>query len=77
MALIEILDTPKEITRTLKRIFTPQEPQMSPEEMALVGANPGGGGGATLEGGPPPPVQTILAQMEAPGGGVQSVGQMR
>jgi len=29
-----------------------------------------------LEGGPPPGVSTILSQMESPGGGAMTVGQM-
>ena len=77
MALVEILDKPSEAVTTLKKIFTPQEPQMSPEEEAMMAQGAGGPGGPEgVEGGPPPAVQTILAQMEAPGGGVQSVGQM-
>ncbi len=71
MALVEIYDTPSETGDTLKKMFTAQDPQMSPEEMAMAQ-----GGGQGMEGGPPPAVQTILAQMEAEGGGVQSVGQM-
>lgn len=76
MALVEILDKPADTIDTLKKLFTPQEPQMSPQEMAMAGAGGPGGvdGGPT---GPPPAVQTILAQMESPGGGAQSVGQMR
>ena len=71
MALVEILNKPAEINETLMRLFTPQEPQMSPEEEAMIGA-----GAPGEQVGPPPAVQTILAQMESPGGGVQSVGQM-
>ena len=74
MALAEILDNPAETTATLKKLFTPQDPAMSPEEEAMAGAGPGGPEGES--GGPPPAVQTILAQMEGAGGGVQSVGQM-
>ena len=75
MALVEIMDEPKEVVTTLKKLFTPQEPQMSPEEEAMMQQQGMGEpeGAAT---GPPPAVQTILAQMEAEGGGVQSVGQM-
>jgi len=73
MALIDILSNPSDATLVLKKLFTPEEPQMSPEEeaMAMGGAPEAGAGG------PPPPVQTILSQMKTPGGGVQSVGQMR
>ena len=74
MALVEILDKPAGTTETLKKIFTPQEPEMSPEEQAMAQGGPGGPG--EIPAGPPPAVQTVLAQMEAQGGGVQSVGQM-
>ena len=74
MALVEILDKPSDTVDTLKKLFTPQEPQMSPEEQMM--AQGGGGGQPGMEAGPPPAVQTVLAQMEAQGGGVQSVGQM-
>jgi len=70
MALVEIFDKPKDTAETLKKLFTPQEPEMTPEEQAMAGA-----GGQQM--GPPPAVQTVLSQMEAAGGGVQSVGQMR
>ncbi len=80
MALVEILDKPSGTVTTLKKIFTPQEPQMSPEEAAMAQGGmggPGGAGGAGPGTGPPPAVQTVLAQMESDGGGVQSVGQMQ
>jgi len=82
MALIEILDNPGEAVSTLKKLFTPQEPEMSEQEMAMAGAPgmPPPGmmppGGDQLEGGPPPGVSTILSQMESPGGGAMTVGQM-
>jgi len=89
MALVAILETPGDAVKTLKKLFTPQAPEPTPEEAAMMagGGMPGmegmmppggmGGGGADpLQGGPPPAVQTILAQMEAPGGGAMSVGQM-
>ena len=76
MALVEIFDKPSDTAKTLKKLFTPEEPQMSPEEQAMAQGGPGGPGGPGGQMGPPPAVQTILSQMEAPGGGVQSVGQM-
>ena len=75
MALIEILDKPAGSVTTLKKIFTPQAPEMSPEEMAMAQGGMGGPGDVST--GPPPAVQTVLAQMEAAGGGVQSVGQLQ
>ena len=79
LALTEIMTDPGEANTTLMKLFTPREPQMSPEEqaMAMGLGGPGGSGGPQgAEAGPPPAVQTILAQMESEGGGVQSVGQM-
>jgi len=76
VALIEIMQKPGGVSTTLAKLFTPQEPQMSPEEEAMM-AQGGAGGGAGEMAGPPPAVQTILAQMESQGGGVQSVVQMR
>jgi len=75
MALVEIMDVPGETTETLKKLFTPQEPQMSPEEQAMAaggggmaGALPGGGAEAAVD-----PIQTILSRIEAEGGGAQTV----
>ena len=73
MALVEILDNPSEASTILKKLFTPEEPEMSPEEQAMIA---GGGVPGQEGGGPPPAVQTILSQMEAPGGGAQTVGRM-
>jgi hypothetical protein len=80
MALVSILDKPAETVKTLKKLFTPEEPQMSPEEMAMAqGGGPGGmpPGGPEMAQGPPPAVQTILSKMETPQGGAMSVGQMQ
>lgn len=83
MALVSILKDPSEAVEVLVKLFTPEEPQMSPEEMMMAQGGPMGGmpgmeGGMVGEGGPPPAVQTILAQMEGESGqgGVMSVGQM-
>ena len=75
MALTEILDKPSGTIETLKKLFTPEEPQMSPEEQMMAAQGPGGPMDEMATG-PPPAVQTIMSQMEAPGGGVMSVGQM-
>ena len=77
MALTEIIDKPANTVDVLKKLFTPEAPQMSPEEQAMAqGMGPGGPEG--MEMGPPPAVQTVLSQMETPGGGggVMSVGRM-
>lgn len=72
MALVEILDTPTQAITTLKRFFTPQEPQLSPAEAAMVQTGaPGAGPGPSL--GAPDPIQTILTQLEGEGGGAQTV----
>ena len=79
MALIEIMDKPSTVTETLKKLFTPEEPEMSPEEQMMIaqGGGMGGPGGPEgMEAGPPPAVQTVMAQMESEGGGVMSVGRM-
>ena len=80
MALIEIMEKPAGAVTTLKKLFTPEDPQMSEQEMAMVGAPgqmpPGMDQMDQLEGGPPPGVSTILSQMESPGGGAMTVGQM-
>lgn len=75
MALVEIMDNPADATQTLTKMFTPQEPQMTPEEEAMAaGQGPGAVPGEAM-GGPPPPVQTILSQIEGEGGGVQTVAR--
>ena len=78
MALVEIMDDPQDIIKILKKFFTPQEPQMSPEEAALAQGGlggPGGPGGLEVNN-PPPDVQTILSRLTGGGqaeGGVQTV----
>ena len=74
-ALLEIMSNPKSVEGTLKDVLTPDEEPVDPAAMAMAGM----GGGPTpegLEGGPPPGVQTILSQMESPGGGAMTVGRM-
>lgn len=69
MAFIEQLPD-SERKETLKKFFTPQEPQMSPEEMAMAGM-----GGGQQPPGPPPPVTTALRRLalSGPAAGVQTV----
>ena len=55
----------------LIELFVPEDEGPSEADMMMQQQ-----AGMEAEMGPPPAVQTILAQMEAPGGGVQSVGQL-
>jgi hypothetical protein len=82
MALVSIVEKPADTTKTLVKLFTPEAPEMSPEEQQMAQGGPGGipggmPGGEALAGGPPPGVQTVLSQMEGAGGnaGVQTVGR--
>ena len=81
-ALVEIAANPSERTTILTKYFTPQEPQLSPEEqMALMAQAQGGL--APAEGLPseaPPDVTSVMSRVEASGataGGAQTVGTMR
>lgn len=82
MALVEINRNPKDSEKILAKFFTPEEPQVSPEQQALMaqaqaGGQPGAAGGAP--GGVPPDVATVLSRLEQSGnvaGGVQTVGQL-
>jgi len=76
MILVEIMDRPDQTIQILKKFFTPEEPQMSPEEAAMAGQGPPGEAGM----GPPPNVQSVLSELEASGttgGGVQTVQTTR
>lgn len=73
MALIEIAENPKEKFDILRKYFTPQEPQMSPQEQQMAALGAGNGGG------PPESVATVLSRLESGGaaeGGVQTVGRL-
>lgn len=62
MAFVEML--PEGETKTIMRkFFTPQEPQMSPEEMMMAGQN-------QPPPGPPPDVMTALRRVSTEGGAV-------
>ena len=76
MALVDIMKKPGDADKILTQLFTPEDPQMTPEQQAMMEQGMGGPGGEGIEAGPPPAVQTILSQMESAGGGVQSVGQL-
>ena len=87
MALIEIQENPSKINTILKKLFTPEQPEASQEEMAMMmgggmpgmpGMGPGGGMPALGAGAPeaaPPPVQSVLSRVMGAGdsGGVQTV----
>jgi len=88
LALQEIQEHPDKATDIFKKYFTPQPPQPSPEEAAMMaggmpGAPPPGAlppGAEPAEMGPGPTVQTVLSEMEAngrTGGGVQTVAVNR
>jgi hypothetical protein len=80
MALIELYKNPDDIEEILEKFYTPNEPEMSPEEQAMLGqgvpdpmAAAFGGGGA------PPNVQTVLSRLNMGGaaeGGSQTVATL-
>ena len=82
LALVEIYQSPDRMPEILAKFFTPEDPEMSPEEQmflqqALAGAAMGGGGGAP--GGQPPDVTTVLSRLEGSGGaegGAQTVARL-
>jgi len=79
MALAEIYTNPGEISATLLKLFTPEEPQMTAEEEAMAQAGMGGPPGMPPGGAPqssPESMQTILSMIEGQGGGVQSVARV-
>lgn len=77
MALIEMLPA-SELKETLKKFYTPEEPQLSPEQAEFLGEgsqHPL----ADLMGGPAPPdVTTVLSRLTGAGAqvGVQTVGRV-
>lgn len=78
MALVEVMEAPSKAKEILKKHFTPQEPQMSPEEEAFLQQTPPGA--PEPQALPPEPVTSILSRLEQNGeigGGVQTVGTMR
>jgi hypothetical protein len=83
VALIEIMDNPADTHNILKKYFTPQEPEMSPEEQQFMAQAQAQAQGQGPPGGPgevPPAVTSVLSQVEASGetgGGVQTVGTLR
>lgn len=83
LALVEIYQDPDRIDSILAKFFTPQEPQISPEEEAFMAQQAQGPGGPLGDlaqpGGMPPAVSTVLSRLEGGGqteGGVQTVGRL-
>ena len=80
MALVEILEDPSSITEILAKFYTPEEPEMSPEEQMMAAGMAGGGGPQGAGGGAPPEaVSTVLSRLMSGGqadAGVQTVGRL-
>ena len=77
-ALLAIMKDPKDVDNVLEELLAP--PEIDPAAMGgMPGMDPAmagmGGGEAIPPGGPPPGVQTVLSQMETPGGGAMTVGR--
>jgi hypothetical protein len=76
LVFAEIFKDPDEAGTTLTKFFTPEEPQISPEEEEFLGQ----GGGPPGAGQQLPDVQTVLSQLsqggDVGGGGVQTVGRV-
>jgi len=69
MAMIEILEQPGQMVQTLRKFFTPSEPEMSPQEQQMAAPMP-------QSQGPPPDVTTVLSRLTQAGqaqGGAQTV----
>lgn len=77
-ALAEIMRDPKNEEEILLKYFTPQEPEMTPEEQAALAqmqAQAIGGGGQMT----PEPVSTVMSRIESgqrPEAGVQTAGRL-
>jgi hypothetical protein len=71
-ALVSAYTNPGDVEDILVEAYTPKEGAPGPDELAMAQAM--GGGGA---GGPAPPIQSVLTQMEAEGGGAQTVAVNR
>ena len=83
MALIDIRANPAQMDLHLRKFYTPESPEMTPDQMGMIDqamAAAAGGAGGMPPGGPgapgsPPPVSSILNQIEAGGSeaGMQTV----
>ena len=75
MALIDILTNPSKFDDHLLKYFTPEPPQMSPDQQAFAGAQSQGPQYPTTS----PDVATVLSRLESNGNidaGVQTVGRL-
>jgi hypothetical protein len=73
MVAIEALPEGEE-KELFKKFYTPDEPQMSPEQMAMAGM-----GAPAAPAGPPPDITTVLSQLDQGGqtrGGIQTVARV-
>ena len=82
MAFIETLPE-SELKTILRKFYTPEDPQLSPEEQEFLAQAQGGGGPADpmaelFGGGGMPDVTTVMSRLPAEGGlgGVQTVGRV-
>lgn len=84
LALVEIYKKPSDLATILDKFFTPEEPQMSPEEEMFLeqqqqGAAGGGPFADLFAGGANPAISTVLSRLEQGGateGGVQTVSNL-
>jgi len=67
MAAVEIRKNPQNITDILDKFYTPEEPEMTPEEMMLAQQQMGGMPGMPQGPGPEPDIASVLAGLT--GGG--------
>ena len=77
MALIEMLPE-SEFKEQMRKFYTPQDPQMSPEEEEFVTGQPSDPVAQLFQGGGQPNVTTVLSRLTGSGGqgGVQTVGRL-
>ena len=77
LALVELYKNPEKVEEILDKFYTPEDPQLNPEEEEFLGQGQedplaglfgGGGGGGGAPGGTPPGVQTVLSRLELSGG---------
>ena len=80
-AMVEIMETPKDKIKILKTYFTPQDPEMSPEQQAMMAQAglPAAGAPGAEPPGPPEPVSTVMSRVETgrqAEAGIQTAGRI-